>query len=105
MSEWNTPSVDILVLNAAVVDFRGPPFGFTADLVGQGGLAKCQTHDMPDYSQSQLKAWIDQGHASAGGPGNYVAAVGSLDNAIDVLKMIKNTQIDGKAILYLHICP
>ncbi len=36
-------------------------------------------------------------------PGNYVAAVGSLDNAIDVLKMIKKTKIDGKAILYPHI--
>ncbi len=44
--------------------------------------------------------------AIAGGdiaPGNYVAAVGSLDNAIDVLKMIKETRIDGKAILYPHI--
>ena len=36
-------------------------------------------------------------------PGNYVAAVGSLDNAIDVLQMIKQTKIDGKAILYPHI--
>lgn len=36
-------------------------------------------------------------------PGNYVAAVGSLDNAIEVLKMIKETKIDGKAILYPHI--
>jgi len=36
-------------------------------------------------------------------PGNYVAAVGSLDNAINVLKMIKETKIDGKAILYPHI--
>lgn len=36
-------------------------------------------------------------------PGNYVAGVGSLDNAIDVLKMIKETKIDGKAILYPHI--
>ncbi len=35
--------------------------------------------------------------------GNYVAAVGSLDNAIDVLKMIKERRIDGKAILYPHI--
>jgi threonine dehydrogenase-like Zn-dependent dehydrogenase len=35
--------------------------------------------------------------------GNYVAGVGSLDNAIDVLKMIKETKIDGKAILYPHI--
>jgi threonine dehydrogenase-like Zn-dependent dehydrogenase len=36
-------------------------------------------------------------------PGNYVAAVGSLDNAIDVLKMIKETKIDGKVMLYPHI--
>ena len=36
-------------------------------------------------------------------PGNYVAAVGSLDNAIDVLNMIAETKIDGKAILYPHI--
>jgi L-sorbose 1-phosphate reductase len=36
-------------------------------------------------------------------PGNYVAAVGALDNAIDVLKMIKETKIDGKAMLYPHI--
>ena len=36
-------------------------------------------------------------------PGNYVAGVGSLDNAIDVLKMIKETKIDGKALLYPHI--
>jgi len=36
-------------------------------------------------------------------PGNYVAAVGSLDNAIDVLKMIQDTEIDGKAILYPNI--
>ncbi len=38
-------------------------------------------------------------------PGNYVAAVGSLDNAIDVLRLIKETKIDGKAILYPHIQP
>lgn len=37
--------------------------------------------------------------------GNYVAAVGSLDNAIDVLGMIKETRLDGKAILYPHIRP
>lgn len=36
-------------------------------------------------------------------PGNYVAAVGSLDNAIDVLKLIEATKIDGKAMLYPHI--
>ncbi len=38
-------------------------------------------------------------------PGNYVAAVGSLDNAIEVLKLIKETKMDGKAILYPHIRP
>jgi hypothetical protein len=36
-------------------------------------------------------------------PGNYIAAVGSLDNAINVLKMLKQTKLDGKAILYPHI--
>ncbi|MBN1817549.1 MAG: zinc-binding dehydrogenase, partial [Sedimentisphaerales bacterium] len=36
-------------------------------------------------------------------PGHYVAAVGSLDNAIEVLKMIQAGKIDGKAILYPHI--
>jgi len=35
--------------------------------------------------------------------GNYVAAVGSLDNAVDVLKMIKEAKVDGKAILYPHV--
>jgi L-sorbose 1-phosphate reductase len=35
--------------------------------------------------------------------GHYVAAVGSLDNAIDVLRMIKETKVDGKAILYPHV--
>jgi len=36
-------------------------------------------------------------------PGNYVAAVGSLDNAIDVLKMIRENRIEGKAILYPQV--
>ncbi|MDD5457906.1 MAG: zinc-binding dehydrogenase [Phycisphaerae bacterium] len=36
-------------------------------------------------------------------PGNYIAAIGSLDNAIDVLKLIRETKIDGKAILYPHV--
>jgi threonine dehydrogenase-like Zn-dependent dehydrogenase len=36
-------------------------------------------------------------------PGNYVAGIGSLDNAVDVLGMIKETRIDGKVILYPHI--
>ncbi len=46
--------------------------------------------------------------AIAGGaidPGNYVAAVGSLDNAVTVLEMIRRGAMDGKAILYPHIRP
>ena len=35
--------------------------------------------------------------------GNYVAAVGSIDNTVKVLHMIKNNEIQGKAILYPHI--
>jgi hypothetical protein len=36
-------------------------------------------------------------------PGNYVAAIGSLDNAVEVLKMIRDQSLDGRAILYPHI--
>lgn len=61
-------------------------------LVGSSGG---EPSDMTATLQSIHKGEID--------PGNYVAAVGSLDNAIDVLKMIKETKIDGKAILYPHI--
>ena len=32
-----------------------------------------------------------------------VAGIGSLDNALDVIQMIKETKIDGKTILYPHI--
>jgi len=38
-------------------------------------------------------------------PGNYVAAVGSLDNVVDVLYRIEDRTIDGRAILYPHIPP
>ncbi len=53
----------------------------------------------PSDMTATLKAIVNQDID----PGNYVAAVGSLDNAIDVLKMIKDGNIDGKAILYPHI--
>jgi len=49
---------------------RRPDFEFADKLVGKGGLAKCQTKDMPDYPQQQLAEWIEQGFATAGGPGN-----------------------------------
>ena len=57
--------VDILLLNTAVADFRDQAFAFTDELVGPGGLAKCRTEHMPDYTQQQYKAWIDQGKATA----------------------------------------
>lgn len=63
-------------------------------LVGSSGG---EPSDMAATLQAIVNGDID--------PGNYVAAVGSLDHAIDVLKMIKSTQIDGKAILYPHIKP
>lgn len=63
-------AVDILILNTAVTDLRRPDFEFADRLVGKGGLAKCKTEDMPDYSQEQIKQWIDEGTATAGGPGN-----------------------------------
>ena len=62
--------VDVLILNTAVADLRRPDFEFADELVGKGGLAKCKTEDMPDYSQEQIRKWIDEGFATAGGPGN-----------------------------------
>jgi L-iditol 2-dehydrogenase len=38
-------------------------------------------------------------------PGNYVAGVGSLENTVDVLKMIEKNEVQGKVILYPHIRP
>ena len=63
-------ATDVLVLNTGVADLRRPDFDFADDLVGKGGLAKCKTEDMPDYSQQQIRQWIEQGFATAGGPGN-----------------------------------
>ena len=63
-------ATDVLVLNTAVADLRRPDFEFADELVGKGGLAKCKTEDMPNYSQQQLRQWIEQGFATAGGPGN-----------------------------------
>jgi sugar/nucleoside kinase (ribokinase family) len=63
-------AVDVLVLNTAVADFRREDFDFTDALVGRGGLAKCSAEKAPPYSQRQLHDWIEQGCATAGGPGN-----------------------------------
>lgn len=79
-------AVDVLILNTAVADFRRAEFEFTNKLVGEGGLAKCRTKDMPDYSQQQFKRWIDEESATAGGPGNTVPLIArtGLDVAVGV---------------------
>jgi len=63
-------AIDILLLNTAVTDYRHEVFTFVDVLVGKGGLAKCPTEQMPDYTQQQYHEWIQQGRATAGGPGN-----------------------------------
>ncbi|MHC4559721.1 MAG: carbohydrate kinase family protein [Planctomycetota bacterium] len=63
-------ATDVLILNTGVTDLRRPDFEFADELVGKGGLAKCKTEDMPNYSQQQLREWIEEGFATAGGPGN-----------------------------------
>lgn len=63
-------ATDVLILNSAVTDLRRPDFTFADKLVGKGGLAKCKNKDMPDYSQQQIREWIEKGFATAGGPGN-----------------------------------
>jgi sugar/nucleoside kinase (ribokinase family) len=63
-------AVDVLVLNTAVADLRSEEFEFADELVGKGGLAKCQIEDIPDYSQEKVREWIEAGFATAGGPGN-----------------------------------
>ena len=63
-------ATDVLILNTAVTDLRRPDFEFVDELVGKGGLAKCKTEDVPNYSQRQVREWIEQGFATAGGPGN-----------------------------------
>jgi len=63
-------AADVLILNTAVTDLRRPDFEFVDELVGKGGLAKCKTEDVPDYSQQRVREWIQQGFATAGGPGN-----------------------------------
>jgi len=63
-------SVDVLILNTAVLDLRSADFTFADRLVGPGGLAKCPQSVMPAFSQDQFRNWIDAGCATAGGPGN-----------------------------------
>ncbi|MHC4644805.1 MAG: carbohydrate kinase family protein [Planctomycetota bacterium] len=62
--------MDILILNTGVVDLRRADFEFADKLVGEGGLTTCKTEQVPDYSQEQFSEWIEEGCATAGGPGN-----------------------------------
>lgn len=68
-------TTDVLILNTAVLDLRSPDFAFADRLVGAGGLAKCETQDTPPYTQAQLKAYVEHGCATAGGPGNTAPLV------------------------------
>jgi len=76
----------ILGLDALAVHYR------EIKVVGSSG-------GEPSDLSAALKA-IAEGHIDAG---NYVGAVGSLDNAIDVLKMIRDRKLEGRAILYPHV--
>jgi sugar/nucleoside kinase (ribokinase family) len=63
-------AIDVLLLNTAVTDYRHETFTFVDELVGKGGLAKCPRDKMPNYTQQQYHQWIQEGRATAGGPGN-----------------------------------
>ncbi len=88
-------ATDILILNTAVADLRRPDFDFADELVGKGGLAKCRTEDMPAYSQEQLKAWIDQGCATAGGPGNTAPLIAGTGLRVAVGANLGRGRYDG----------
>ncbi|MBT6613728.1 MAG: hypothetical protein HOB38_16635, partial [Deltaproteobacteria bacterium] len=63
-------TIDVFILNTAVVDFRRDDFDFVTTLAGQGGLVKGSHADLPAYSQSRLQEWIKEGCAAPGGLGN-----------------------------------
>jgi len=88
-------AVDILILNTAVVDLRRPDFDFADTLVGKGGLAKCKTRDMPTYSQEQIRQWIDEGFATAGGPGNTAPLIARTGLKVAVGVNLGKGQYDG----------
>ena len=63
-------AIDVLIMNTAAVDLRHKDFDFVDALVGKGGLARCESRDMPDFSEQQFAQWLEQGFGTAGGPGN-----------------------------------
>ncbi len=89
-------AVDVLILNNAVADFRRPDFEFADKLVAKGGLAKCKTEDMPNYSQRQLRQWIEQGFATAGGPGNSAPLVARTGLKVAVGANLGKGDFDGQ---------
>jgi sugar/nucleoside kinase (ribokinase family) len=88
-------ATDVLILNTAVADLRRPDFEFADELVGKGGLAKCKTEDMPDYSQPQIREWIEQGFATAGGPGNTAPLIARTGLKVAVGVNLGKGEYDG----------
>lgn len=88
-------AVDVLILNTAVVDYRSSEFSFTDKLVGAGGLAKCKTQDMPDYDQPMYRQWIDDGAATAGGPGNTAPLIARAGLTVGVAVNLGKGDYDG----------
>jgi len=88
-------AVDVLILNTAVTDLRRAEFDFADRLVGKGGLAKCKTEDMPNYSQQQIRQWIGQGSATAGGPGNTAPLIARTGLKVAVGVNLGQGQYDG----------
>ena len=62
--------MDVVILNTSVLDLRSADFAFTGALAGAGGLARCETTDMPPYTQDEIMGYITAGKATAGGGGN-----------------------------------
>ncbi len=88
-------SADVLVLNTAVIDYRGPQFSFLDDLVGKGGLAKCEVEDMSDFSQEEFAAWNAEGNATAGGPGNTAPLMSAMGLEVAVGVNLGEGDFDG----------
>ena len=88
-------AVDVLVLNTAVADLRSEEFEFVDELVGKGGLAKCQIEDIPDYSQEKVREWIEQGFATAGGPGNSAPLIARTGLKVALGVNLGNGDYDG----------
>jgi len=88
-------ATDVLILNTGVTDLRRSDFEFANELVGKGGLAKCNTEDMPSYSQQQIREWIEQGFATAGGPGNTAPLIARTGLKVAVGVNLGKGEYDG----------